>query len=106
MLVNQKKGQKTPVQDHIFTEKKVKILKGIYLSTRGIKVVDKLVYLWITSVGIVAPEVRIRNSGAGFVKLMSGLGLVYNLCKKGVYKVEKHWRVFFIYQGKVIFPDM
>lgn len=68
----------------MFRSKRIEnILNGSYLSTKGNTLVDKLVNLWITSRGIVAPEVRKRNSSAGFVKLMSVLGLVYNLCKKG-----------------------
>jgi len=39
--------------------------------------------------GIVAPDRSKRNRGAGFVKLMSVLGLVYNLCKKWIGRVDK-----------------
>lgn len=51
--------------------------------------VDKVVNLWITSRDIVALETPKRNSGAGFVKLMSAVGLVHNLCKRPKGRVDK-----------------
>ena len=73
----------------LLSKKTEKILNGGGLSTECKRLVDKVVYLWITSLDIVAPEAQKRNSDAGFVKLMSVLGLVYNLCKSGLVRVDK-----------------